>query len=102
MHEATPFPAPRLTLTIREALRATGLGKPRAPSSGTTEVKSPPGINYIDQMCEAQDRIDRAAAARVRVETELMEAMMKDKTLRRAKSDYNPFSRERMGFSDDD
>ena len=27
MHEATPFPAPRLTLTIREALRATGLGK---------------------------------------------------------------------------
>jgi len=27
MHEANPFPAPRLTLTIREALRATGLGK---------------------------------------------------------------------------
>ena len=76
--------------------------KPRAPSSGTTEVKPPPGINYIDQMCEAQDRIDRAAAARVRVETELMEAMMNEKTLRRVKSDYNPYSRERMGFSDDD
>jgi excisionase family DNA binding protein len=27
MHEAKPFPAPRLTLTIREALRATGLGR---------------------------------------------------------------------------
>ena len=27
MHEANPFPAPRLTLTIREALRATGLGR---------------------------------------------------------------------------
>jgi excisionase family DNA binding protein len=27
MHEAKPFPAPRLTLTIREALRATGIGK---------------------------------------------------------------------------
>jgi excisionase family DNA binding protein len=27
MHESKPFPAPRLTLTIREALRATGLGR---------------------------------------------------------------------------
>jgi excisionase family DNA binding protein len=27
MHEAKPFPAPLLTLTIREALRATGIGK---------------------------------------------------------------------------
>ena len=27
MHEAKPFPAPLLTLTIREALRATGLGR---------------------------------------------------------------------------
>jgi excisionase family DNA binding protein len=27
MHQANPFPAPRLTLTIREALRATGIGK---------------------------------------------------------------------------
>jgi len=27
MHEANPFPTPRLTLTIREALRATGLGR---------------------------------------------------------------------------
>jgi excisionase family DNA binding protein len=27
MHEAKPSPAPILTLTIREALRATGIGK---------------------------------------------------------------------------
>jgi excisionase family DNA binding protein len=27
MHKAKPFPAPRLTLTVQEALRATGLGK---------------------------------------------------------------------------
>jgi excisionase family DNA binding protein len=27
MHEAKPFPAPVLTLTVREALRATGLGR---------------------------------------------------------------------------
>jgi excisionase family DNA binding protein len=27
MHEAKPFPAPRLSLTMREALRATGIGR---------------------------------------------------------------------------
>ena len=27
MHKAEPFPAPLLTLTIREALRATGIGR---------------------------------------------------------------------------
>jgi excisionase family DNA binding protein len=27
MHEAKPFPAPRLSLTVREALRATGIGR---------------------------------------------------------------------------
>jgi excisionase family DNA binding protein len=27
MHEAKPIPAPLLTLTVREALRATGLGR---------------------------------------------------------------------------
>jgi excisionase family DNA binding protein len=27
MHESKPFPAPLLTLTVQEALRATGLGR---------------------------------------------------------------------------
>ena len=76
--------------------------RPRVPSGGTIERKPPPGINYIDRMCEAQDRVDRAAATRVRVETALVEAIMNDKISNKIKSDYNPFSRERMGFSDDD
>jgi hypothetical protein len=42
-------------------------------------VKPPPGIDTIDRMVEAQDRADRAAAVRVRIQTELMEAMMRDK-----------------------
>jgi hypothetical protein len=75
--------------------------RPRAASGGTVPIQPPPGINYIDRMCEAQDRIDRAAAARVRVDIELAEAMMKDKISNRVQSEYNPYSRSRMGFSDD-
>jgi hypothetical protein len=43
-------------------------------------IGQPPGVKIIDQMCEAQSRCDCAAAVRVRIETELAEAMMRDKT----------------------
>jgi hypothetical protein len=76
--------------------------KPRPASGGTMELKPPPGIDIIDRMCEAQDRADRAAAVRVRIETELVEAMMENKISYKAKTEYNPYSRERMGFDDDD
>jgi hypothetical protein len=76
--------------------------KPRAVSGGSVPIQPPPGIAAIHRLCDAADRADRAAAARVRIDTELMEALMSDKTPHRAESDYNPFSRDRMGFSDDD
>ena len=76
--------------------------KPRPPSGGTVPLQPPPGIEHIDRMVAHQDRIDRAAAIRVRIETELAEAALRDRISNRVQSDYNPYSRKRMGFSDDD
>ena len=71
--------------------------KPRAVSGGSVPIQPPPGIADIDRLCDAADRADRAAAARVR-----MEALMSDKTPHRAKFEYDPYDRARLGFSDDD
>jgi hypothetical protein len=61
-----------------------------------------PDTRWIDAQIDAQDQRDRAAAVRVRVETELAEAMMRDKISYKAKTEYHPYSRDRMGFDDDD
>jgi hypothetical protein len=42
----------------------------RPASGGTVEVKPPPGINYVDALCDVADRRDRAAAVREKLETE--------------------------------
>jgi hypothetical protein len=42
-------------------------------------VTSPPGISTIDAMCEAQDRADRAAAIRQRIENEWIEHLMSNR-----------------------
>jgi hypothetical protein len=44
----------------------------RAPSDGIPIGRSdrPPGINYIDQMCDAADKRDRAALIKEKAETE--------------------------------
>src|SRR5262249_28899293 len=57
-------------------------------NGGTTPIGPPPGIAIIDQLCEAQDRIDRAAVARVRIETALVEAVLEDKIQYKAKTGY--------------
>jgi hypothetical protein len=67
--------------------------KPRQVSGGTVEVKPPPGIDLIDRMCIQQDRLDRAAAVRVRVETEAVERAMAEGTSRRARTEYEPLAR---------
>jgi hypothetical protein len=91
---------PQTTSMIPDRQRAQD--RPRAASGGTAPLTPPPGINYIDRMCEAQDRVDRAAAIRVRIETELVEAAMANKISNRVQSEYNPYSRDRMGFDDDE
>jgi hypothetical protein len=67
--------------------------KPRAVSGGTVPIQPPPGIEIIDRLCQAQDRADRAAAIRVRIETELVEAAMANKVTYKAKTEYNPVQR---------
>jgi hypothetical protein len=67
--------------------------KPRTPSGGTVPIQQPPGIDIIDRMCLEQDRADRAAAVRVRIETEMVEAAMNDKTSRKANTAYDPLRR---------
>jgi hypothetical protein len=66
--------------------------KVRPPSGGEAPLQVP-GINYIDAMCDAQDRVDRAAAMRVRVDTEAVERAMAERTSRRVKMEYDPLKR---------
>jgi hypothetical protein len=76
--------------------RARSDERPRQPSGGTTEVKSPPGINHIDRMCEAQDRVDKLAAMKVKLETDWLEFELGRSREPRIETDYEPFSPENM------
>jgi len=68
--------------------------EPRAVSGGTVPVQSPPGVRWVDQQVEAQDRIDRAAAIRQRVEAEWIEEHFQKGP--RVRSEYDPFSPDRL------
>jgi hypothetical protein len=68
--------------------------KPRPASGGTVPIQPPPGINYIDQMCEAQSRADRLAAIKQRIEHAWIEAHFDNGP--RIETEYNPFARENM------
>jgi hypothetical protein len=56
-------------------------------------VTSPPGTSTIDAMCEAQNRTDRAAALRQRIENDWIEAQLAEKTTYRAKTEYDHLKR---------
>jgi hypothetical protein len=75
---------------------------PRAASGGMVEVKPPPGINIIDQMCDAQDRRDRAITHQQAMELARIEELLDRRNPQRATTSYDPFSRQRMGFEDDE
>jgi hypothetical protein len=62
-------------------------------------MKAPPGIETIDRMVAAQDRIDRLAALRQRVETDWIEAHFERGP--RIESEYNPFDKNRLGHDDE-
>jgi hypothetical protein len=51
---------------------------PRPASAATAPIRPPQGIDIIDRMCIEQDRADRAAAIRQRVETRLIEKLIDD------------------------
>jgi hypothetical protein len=68
--------------------------EPRAASGGTIPVQSPPGIRWVDQQADAQDRLDRAAAIRQRVEAEWFETRFRKAS--RVQSEYDPFSSDRL------
>jgi hypothetical protein len=73
-------------------------GTPRAPSGGTTEIKPPPGVNYVDALCDAQDRRDRLAAIRQAAENAEIERRLdrKDHSYQAHGVEYNPFSKQMM------
>jgi hypothetical protein len=80
---------------IRDRMRAKET--PRPPSGGgTVPITQPDGLKYIDQMCQAQDRLDRANAARVLLRADLVEAAMELAKGARIQSDYDPFERGRL------
>ena len=57
-------------------------------------VQPPSGIDYIDQMCDAQDRADRAAAIRQRIENDWIESHFEKGP--RIEVEYNPFENSRI------
>jgi len=68
--------------------------KPRPPDGGgTVPIEPAPGIAHLDRIAESFARADRAAAARVRIDNELAEAMMKNKAQNKAKTEYDPAQR---------
>ena len=64
--------------------------KPRAVNGGTAPIQPVPGVRHMDAIAESFARADRAAAARVRIDNELAEALLSSKTANRVKSEYDP------------
>ena len=57
-------------------------------------MKPPPGIDIIDRMCAEQDRANRAAAIRQKVENEWIESHFRRDPYKAA-TEYNPFDKKR-------
>jgi len=68
---------------------------PRATSAGSVPVTSPPGIDIIDRMVDAQDRTDRIAAIRQASENAWIESHF-ERGGPRIESDYEPFDDTHM------
>ena len=66
----------------------------RPVSGGVIERGPPPGINYIDRMCDAADRADQIARARVELENRWIESHFEKGP--RIERDYNPFAKPEM------
>jgi hypothetical protein len=62
--------------------------KPRAPSGGTAPLQPPPGLNYVDALCDEADRRARAVAIQQRMETEWIEGLLERRNPHRAQTGY--------------
>ena len=72
-----------------------GPAKPRGTGwQEAAPMQSPPGIDHIDRIVEAQTRADRAAAIRQRIESDWIESHF-DKGPR-VESEWNPFDAKNM------
>jgi hypothetical protein len=67
--------------------------KPRAPSGGTTPIQPPPGIKYVDQLCDAADRRDRAVRVQQEMEAAWIEGLLERGNPHKAKIGYDPHQR---------
>ena len=74
----------------------------RRASGGTVPITAVPGVSHMDAIAESFARRDRAVRVQQEMELAEVERRLERKNPHKAATEYNPYSRERMGFSDDD
>jgi hypothetical protein len=76
---------------------------PRAPNSSETPIAPPPGVDHCDRIAEAFARQDLTVTMQQKLEIEWIEKLLDRRNGgHRAKTEYDPYSRQRMGFDDDE
>jgi hypothetical protein len=75
--------------------------KPRPPSGGTAKL-TVPYVNHVDAIGESFARRDRAIAHQQAMELAWTEKLLGRRNPNKVATEYNPYSRERMGFDDDE
>jgi hypothetical protein len=79
--------------TAPSSLASSVQSTPRPASGGSVPIQPPPGIKYVDQLCDAADRRDRAVAIQQKIETEWIEQLLERKNPYKAKTGYDPQQR---------
>ena len=64
--------------------------------SAAVPLKPPPGIEIVDRLCIEQDKRDRAAMVKVKLETALIEAELEQAKAPRIETEWDPFDREHL------
>jgi hypothetical protein len=70
--------------------------EPDRPRTGWVDpapLQSPPGIEHVDALCDAQDRRDRAVAVQQKRENDWIEAQLDRRNPHKAKTEYNVLGR---------
>ena len=88
--------------TAPSSLASSVQSEPRRPSGATAPIQPPPGIEHIDRLCDEADRRARAVAVQQKLALEWIEGLLERRNPHKAKTNYDPFSRERMGLDDDE
>jgi hypothetical protein len=75
---------------------------PRARSSSETPIAPPLGVDHCDRIAEAFARRDLAVTMQQKLEIEWIEKLLERKNANKTTYEYDPYSRARMGFNDDE